>query len=176
MRMSRIEKSVVGFCLALTVMVLLTSGALAQSTTDGAIGGTVTDSSGAAVPNAKVMVKNNGTNAEETVMTDDTGYFRVGKLQPGEYTVSVEAQGFGPFKAQQVIVQVGSVTDIPARLNVASAGATVVVSAEVPQVNTNSQEFAQRQALVHLRAFHPRGGAGRQFRPGELSRSVGTAE
>ncbi len=142
MRMSRIEKSVVGFCLALTVMVLLTSGALAQSTTDGAIGGTVTDSSGAAVPNAKVMVKNNGTNAEETVMTDDTGYFRVGKLQPGEYTVSVEAQGFGPFKAQQVIVQVGSVTDIPARLNVASAGATVVVSAEVPQVNTNSQEFA----------------------------------
>src|SRR5467141_2997942 len=142
MRMNRIEKSVVRFCLALTVMVLLAAGALAQSTTDGAIGGTVTDSSGAAVPNAKVMVKNNGTNAEETVMTDDTGYFRVGKLQPGEYTVSVEAQGFGPFKAQQVIVQVGSVTDIPARLNVASAGATVVVSAEVPQVNTNSQEFA----------------------------------
>src|SRR6267154_1296205 len=142
MRMNRIEKSVVRFCLALTVMVLLAAGALAQSTTDGASGGTVTDSSGAAVPNAKVMVKNNGTNAEETVMTDDTGYFRVGKLQPGEYTVSVEAQGFGPFKAQQVIVQVGSVTDIPARLNVASAGATVVVSAEVPQVNTNSQEFA----------------------------------
>ncbi len=74
MRMNGIEKSVVRFCVALTVIVLLAAGALAQSTTDGAIGGTVTDSSGAAVPNAKVMVKNNGTNAEETVMTDDTGY------------------------------------------------------------------------------------------------------
>src|SRR5216684_6306786 len=98
MRMSRIEKSVVRFCLALTVMVLLTSGALAQSTTDGAIGGTVTDSSGAAVPNAKVTVKNTGTNAEEIVMTDDTGYFRVGKLQPATYSVSVDAQGFALFK------------------------------------------------------------------------------
>jgi len=163
MRMNGIEKSVVSFCLALTVMVLLASGVLAQSTTDGAIGGTVTDSSGAAVPNAKVMVKNNGTNAEETVMTDDTGYFRVGKLQPGEYTVSVEAQGFGPFKAQQVIVQVGSVTDIPARLNVASAGATVVVSAEVPQVNTNSQEFAPTLDSVAIENLPINGGRWSSF-------------
>src|SRR5437899_11340610 len=133
---------IVRFCFALIVITIFTCGASAQSTTDGAIGGTVTDSSGAAVPNAKVVVRSNGTNAAETVMTDDTGYFRVGKLQPGTYAVSVDAQGFAPFKAQQVIVQVGSVTDIPARLNVASAGATVVVSAEVPQVNTNSQEFA----------------------------------
>src|SRR5260370_7985665 len=98
MRMNRIEKSVVRFCLALTVMVLLASGALAQSTTDGAIGGTVTDSSGAAVPNAKVMVKNNGTNAEETLMTDDTGYFPARKLQPRQYTPHVETPAFSPFK------------------------------------------------------------------------------
>jgi len=94
------------------------------------------------VPNAKVTIKNTGTNAETTVMTDGTGYFRVGKLQPATYTVSVDAQGFAPFKAENVIVQLGSVTDVTAHLNVASAGATIVVSAEVPQVNTNSQEFA----------------------------------
>src|SRR5260370_17164640 len=108
------------------------------------------DPSGAAVPNAKVTVKNIGTNAEETVMTDDTGYFRVGKLQPATYTVSVDAQGFAPFKAEKVIVQVGSVTDISARLNVASAGATIVVRAEVPQVNTNSQEFAPTIAQLAI--------------------------
>jgi hypothetical protein len=134
--------SIVRYCLALVVIVLFACGAFAQSATDGAIGGNVLDSSGAAVPNAKVTVKNNGTNAEETVMTDDTGYFRVGKLQPATYSVSVEAQGFAPFRAENVIVQVGSITDISARLNVASAGATIVVSAEVPQVNTNSAEFA----------------------------------
>jgi len=142
MRTTEIGTSAVRCCLALLLAVIFASTAAAQSTTDGAVGGTVTDSSGAAVPNAKVTVKNNGTNAEQTVMTDDTGYFRVGKLQPAAYTVSVDAQGFASFKAEMVIVQLGSVTDISARLNVASAGATVVVSAEVPQVNTSSQEFA----------------------------------
>src|SRR6266403_180826 len=142
MTTSELGITIVRYCLALMVIVLFAYGTFAQSTTDGAIGGTVLDSSGAAVPNAKVTVKNSGTNAEETVMTDDTGYFRVGKLQPATYSVSVEAQGFAPFRAENVIVQVGSITDISARVNVASAGATIVVSAEVPQVNTNSAEFA----------------------------------
>ncbi len=142
MTTSQLGITIVRYCLALMVIVLFAYGTFAQSTTDGAIGGTVLDSSGAAVPNAEVTVKNSGTNAEETVMTDDTGYFRVGKLQPATYSVSVEAQGFAPFRAENVIVQVGSITDISARLNVASAGATIVVSAEVPQVNTNSAEFA----------------------------------
>jgi len=134
--------SIARFCLALMAIALLACGSFAQSTTDGAIGGLVTDPSGAAVPNAKVTAKNNGTNAEGTVMSDDTGYFRVGKLQPAIYTVTVDAQGFAPFKAERVIVQIGSVTDISAHLNVASAGAMIEVSAEVPQVNTSSQEFA----------------------------------
>lgn len=142
MKSSGLQSSVLRYGLTFLAILLLASGGFAQSTTDGAVGGTVLDSSGAAVPNAKVTVKNNATNAEQTVMTDDTGYFRVGKLQPTAYTVSVDAQGFAPFKAEMVIVQVGSVTDISAHLNVASAGATVVVNAEVPQVNTNSQEFA----------------------------------
>src|SRR2546427_682103 len=163
MSMNRIGKPVVRCCIALTVIVLLASGVFAQSTTDGAVGGTVMDSSGAAVPNAKVTVKNNGTNAEEVVMTDDTGYFRVGKLQPGTYAVSVDAQGFAPFKAEQVIVQVGSVTDISARLNVASAGETIVVSAEVPQVNTNSQEFAPRLAHTAISTLHITGGRWSSF-------------
>ncbi len=142
MRTSEMGSSIVRCCLALMVIVLFACGAFAQSTTDGAIGGTVLDTSGAAVPNAKVTVKNTGTNAEEIVMTDDTGYFRVGKLQPATYSVSVDAQGFALFKAEKVIVQVGSVTGISARLNVASAGATIVVSGELPQINTNSPEFA----------------------------------
>src|SRR5438874_1199034 len=111
---------------------LCTSGGFAQSTTDGAIGGTVTDASGAAVPGAKVTVKSLGTNA----------YFRVGKLPPAAYSVTVSAPGFAPFTVERVVVQVGSVTDVPAKLNVAAAGATVVVTAEIPQINTNSAEFA----------------------------------
>src|SRR6266404_3724642 len=99
MRMSGIGNSAARCCFALLLVVIFACAAFAQSTTDGAIGGTVTDSRGAAVPNAKVSVRNNGTNAEETMMTDDTGYFRVGKLQSGA-TVTVDAQGFAPFKAE----------------------------------------------------------------------------
>ncbi len=169
MRTTEIGTSAVRCCLALLLAVIFACTAAAQSTTDGAVGGTITDSSGAAVPNAKITVKNNGTNAEQTVMTDDTGYFRVGKLQPAAYTVSIDAQGFAPFKAEMVIVQLGSVTDVSARLNVASAGATVVVSAEVPQVQLSGicpdprperhqQPPHQRRSLVQFRFADSRRG------------------
>ena len=46
----------------------------AQSTTDGAIGGTVYDTNGAVVANAKIVVRNNGTNAETTITTDGSGF------------------------------------------------------------------------------------------------------
>ena len=82
MRTTGMGTPIARYCLALMAMLLLASGAFAQSTTDGAIGGTVTDPSGAAVPNAKVIVRNNGTNAEQIVSTDETGYFRVAKLTP----------------------------------------------------------------------------------------------
>jgi hypothetical protein len=123
-------------------LLLISPGLRAQSTTDGAIAGTVTDASGAAVPNASVTVTNKGTNLSQGVATDESGYFRVAKLQPGSYTMKAEAPGLASFTAENVIVQIGSVTEVPAKLNVASAGATVIVSAELPQVNTTSAEFA----------------------------------
>ena len=120
----------------------LTSVLRAQSTTDGAIAGTVSDPSGGVVSNAIVTVTNNGTNLAQTISTDEWGYFRVGKLQPASYAVVVEAAGFGAYRAEKVVVEVGSVTEILARLNLKSAGDTIVVSAEIPQVNTDSPEFA----------------------------------
>jgi Carboxypeptidase regulatory-like domain len=114
----------------------------AQSTTDGAIGGTIYDTNGAVVANAKVVVRNNGTNAETATSTDGSGYFRAGKLQPGSYTVTVSEQGFAPYKAEQVIVQVGSVTDLSPRLAIGGSTEIVDVSAEAPQINTTSGDFA----------------------------------
>jgi len=130
-------------CAALLGLVLVIAlSARAQSTTDGAIGGTVTDPSGASVVGASVTVTNNATALEQKTTTDDTGYFRVGKLQPTSYTVKVEAAGFAAYTAQNVVVQVGTVTEVSARLSLASAGATVVVNAELPAVNTTSAELA----------------------------------
>ena len=121
---------------------LTAAGAKAQSTTDGAIGGTVVDASGAAVAGAKVTVRNNGTNAVLEDVTNEDGFFRVTKLTPAVYTVSVEVSGFAPFRAEQVTVQVGTVTDLPIHLQVGTTGATVLVTSEVPQINTTSADFA----------------------------------
>jgi len=114
----------------------------AQSTTDGAMGGTVYDASAAVVPNATVTVHNNGTNAEETDVTDGTGYYRIIKLQPATYTVTIAAKGFETYRAEKVIVQVGTLTELSAHLKVGSTGGTVVVTAEAPQINLTSPDFA----------------------------------
>lgn len=155
-----------------------TCGALlyAQSTTDGAIGGTVYDTNGAVVANAKIVVRNNGTNAETTITTDGSGFFRANKLQPGSYTVAVTQQGFAPFKAEQVIVQVGSVTDLSPRLAVGSSTETVEVNAEAPQINTTSAEFAptfNQTAIANLPINGGRWSSFAILTPGVVSDSSG---
>lgn len=142
MRASRTLTWVAALCSCVACVLSLGPGASAQSTTDGAIGGTVLDTSGAGVAGATVTAKNNGTNATESTTTGDSGYFRIGKLAPASYTVTIEAPGFGTYKAEQVIVQIGSVTELSPKLNVASAGTTVEVIAEVPVINTTSPDFS----------------------------------
>ena len=127
--------------LALLTTLSYSRTAFAQSTTQGSIAGTVLDPSDAAVPNAKVSVKNNGTNAEETVLTDDSGYYRVTKLTPASYTVTITAAGFSELRADDVSVEVGTVTDFSPHLSVASAGTSVTVSSELPDINVSSAEL-----------------------------------
>src|SRR6478736_2467556 len=148
----------------------------AQSTTDGAIGGTVYDTNGAVVANAKITVRNNGTNAESTITTDGSGFFRVNKLQPGAYTVSVSQQGFAPYKAEQVIVQVGSVTDLSPRLAIGSSTETVEVTAEAPQINSSTPEFAPTLDQVAISNLPINGGRWSSFAvltPGVVANSSG---
>src|SRR6266480_6891578 len=87
-------------------LLLISPGLRAQSPTDGAIAGTVTDASGGAVPNASVTVTNKGTNLAQGVATDESGYFRIAKLQPASHAVKIEAPGLASFTAENVIVQI----------------------------------------------------------------------
>jgi hypothetical protein len=128
--------------MAVLIALMLGTLLVAQSTTDGGISGTVFDANGAVVPKAEITIHNNGTNAEQNLASDDSGYFRAIKLQPGSYTVTVTRQGFATYKAEQVIVQVGSVTELSPRLKVAGATETVDVTAEAPQINYTSPDFA----------------------------------
>lgn len=133
-------------CFLFFILILLlpfgATYAIAQTAVDGAIGGTVLDSTGAVVANANVTVRNLGTNAQQTALTDSAGYFRVLHLQPGGYNVTITAAGFNEYHALSVTVQVGVLTDVQARLTVGSAAQTVEVTGEAPLVNTTSPDFA----------------------------------
>jgi hypothetical protein len=116
--------------------------AYAQSATDGAIAGTVQDPQGAVIPKASVLIHNNANNAEQTVVSDDSGFFRVVHLQPGTYAVTVTASGFEAYKANSVSVTVGALVNVNSTLTLGSATQTVEVSGETPQLNTVSPDFA----------------------------------
>src|SRR5216684_8495571 len=94
---------------------VLTISAIAfgQGTVTGAIGGVVTNPNKEVVTGASVTVKNAGTNKEDAATTDDQGRFRIVNLEPGTYSVTINATGFSAF-TQNVIVEVGRVTDVNA--------------------------------------------------------------
>jgi outer membrane receptor protein involved in Fe transport len=133
-----------GVRLALLVIAgaLFTGSLYAQSAVDGAIGGTVEDKTGSVIPGAKVVIRSNGTNAEQTVTSDASGYFRAIHLQPGVYTVTVSAPGFDTYRATAITVSVGSLTDPEARLAVGSETTTIEVTSGGPVVNTTSPDFS----------------------------------
>ncbi len=129
-------------CFATLLVFALSAVAFSQSTTTGAIGITATDPQGAVVPNATVKIVNLGTNKEEMVTTDDEGRARVVNLQPGTYSVTVDASGFGTFTQEKAVVEVGLVTTIEAALAVGQATGQVEVTAETPVINTQQQDFS----------------------------------
>jgi outer membrane receptor protein involved in Fe transport len=133
---------VVGMVFALFVCLMTTPVAGAQSTTDGAIGGTVTDQSGAVVPNANVSTTNLGTAGTSSGTTDASGRYQIIHLQPGFYSLEVSANGFAAFRATRITVEVGRTTTIDARLNVATASETVVATAEAPVITTDRADFS----------------------------------
>src|SRR5258707_4767605 len=94
-----ILKAVVRLVLIAMLHACVGSYGYGQSAVDGAIGGTVQDSSGLAIAKATVTIRNNATNAEQTVVTDDSGFFRAIHLQPSTYTVAITAAGFQSFKS-----------------------------------------------------------------------------
>lgn len=141
----------------------------AQSATEGAIGGTVQDSTGAVVPKANIVIHNNGTNAEQTVTSDDSGFFRVIRLQPGLYTVTVNAPGFRAFKSDKVDVTVGALTDVNSTLQTGSSTDTVEVTSDTAAINTTSPDFAgliDQQTLQNLPVSNYRWSAYAALTPG----------
>lgn len=119
----------------------VTPVAYAQET--GQIAGTVTDPSGAVIPNVAITAQNVGTNASRTVTSNSSGSYVFTNLPPATYDVTATVTGFSPYKAR-VEVTVGGRLTLDPKLSVGTGNTTVEVSAEGgTQVNTQTQELSQ---------------------------------
>ena len=74
--------------------------------------GDITDSSGAVAPNVTVTVINEGTKIERKVQTNEAGQYRVTPLNPGTYTIQVEATGFKREVRSGVVLEVAAVLEV----------------------------------------------------------------
>ncbi|HEX4580851.1 MAG TPA: carboxypeptidase regulatory-like domain-containing protein, partial [Acidobacteriaceae bacterium] len=132
--------------LALIVITLLfCSGgrlALAQAIY-GSISGTVTDASGAAVPNATVTVTDIAKGTTKTVQSNSGGFYTVDQLIPDTYSVEATATNFTPAKANSVTVAADTTQTVNLQVNVGGANQTVTVTSEAPALKTDRADVGQ---------------------------------
>ena len=108
---------------------LFAGSAFAQTTTTGSIEGTVTDSTGAAVPGVTVTATRQGGRSA-TATTNDEGYFRIPNIEPGTYTVTIAAEkGFAQFEQTNVPVSLSATSAMAIQLRPQGAAETVTVTA-----------------------------------------------
>jgi hypothetical protein len=100
--------------------------------------GTVKDSSGSIIPNAKVTVRNEANSAERVVVTNATGVYIASNLPPGLYTVIAEAAGFKKFESTKNKMDAASPLTVNVDLTVGSVSDTVNVEATATQLQTES--------------------------------------
>jgi hypothetical protein len=111
---------------------------LAAQQSRGTFFGTVTDSTGAAVPDARVTLLNTGTNTAVSVQTNGEGFYTASALQVGEYSIAVEKQGFKRARRTSLRLQVDQRAQIDFSLELGGVTETVEVQAEAPLVDTGS--------------------------------------
>ncbi|HEY2014000.1 MAG TPA: carboxypeptidase regulatory-like domain-containing protein, partial [Bryobacteraceae bacterium] len=147
-----------GVLLAATISgVLLAPSAFAQTAGDGAITGTVKDSSGAVVPNATVTARNDETGVETSRPTSSAGVYQISPLIVGTYSVTVSSVGFQTFAQKNIVINENQVFGLNPVLSVGSQNTTVTVTEAPPALDTenatlggtiSSKEFADLPLLV----------------------------
>ncbi len=154
------------FARALAAIVIMAAPAelgrnhLAAQGTTATILGTVTDSSGAAVPGAAIQVRNVGTAITQSVASDEQGRFRVPDLSLGDYEVQAAKMGFQTVVHKGITLTVGSQSVIDFSLPVGQAQQTVTVEGQVTQVDTTNAAVG---ALVDQRQMRELPLNGRNF-------------
>jgi hypothetical protein len=102
---------------------------------------TVTDPSGALIPNASVTMTNEGTGVDTVRHSDEKGMCIFPALPPASYTARIAANGFKVSEQEHILLEVGQQADLPVHLQVGGQTEVVVVDGKAPLVNAVSSEL-----------------------------------
>jgi hypothetical protein len=132
-------------CLFAAALAVFTSTANAQQLT-GTLSGTAYDQSGAVVPKAQVVLKNQASGDERATVTANDGHFVITAVQPGSYSILISATGFSSWQENDITMNVGDNRDVPnIKLQVGGnstqvsvvAGADAVVPTDTAEISTS---------------------------------------
>ncbi len=140
MTFSNIQRRLASLATALTLTfaIFLATPAHAQTGGQGAIQGTVVDSTGAVVPNGQVAVTNQASGVVTTRPVSSAGVYEVGPIIPGIYTVRVTSPGFQSFRQENLVVDALKVTGLNVTLAVGSTSDTITVTEAPPALETTN--------------------------------------
>jgi Carboxypeptidase regulatory-like domain len=122
-------------------MFLGSSFALGQATS-ASLTGQIVDGAGAAVPGAKVVVRNRDTSLEQSSVSNAQGVYTVAPLPPGPYILTVESQGFQKYVQTGIVLTVNESASQNVTLKVGDVQQTVTVSENAELINTTSAEIS----------------------------------
>jgi Carboxypeptidase regulatory-like domain len=131
-------RSAIAWLFLIALLLVSNSSLQAQTPGTGALTGTVTDSSGAVIPNVKITATSVDTGQSRTATTGPDGTYKIGLLPPGNYRVTFEASGFKPVEIPSAAVNVTETEVLDRALEVGAQTQTVTVEGEVETIQTTS--------------------------------------
>ncbi len=131
--------------------------------TRGSIAGTIHDQTGAVVGGAEVKVLALATNITRSATTDDSGFYRVGALDPGTYTVIIEKTGFTKVENREVLVKSATETPFDVQLTVGNMSESVDVTASAEGMILNKTNATLGMSVTGRQAMEYPLSAGRDI-------------
>jgi hypothetical protein len=151
------QKSTALFRTALCALVLVGCAAAARAQFRAGVQGTVTDATGAVVPEATVTLKNNETGRTQQATTSGEGFYRLTELAPGTYTLTIEKAGFKKSTLENITVSAENVQGLDVVLTTGELSESVTVTsatqASLDTENPNVNKAITAQEIKRLPQF-----------------------